>query len=88
MVNSVEDAKKFRKADILVTKYLDADVLDNINVSQASGIVTEYGGVLCHFAINAREARIPCAVDVKDATSTIRNGEIITLNGDTGEVII
>ena len=88
VVNSVEDAKKFRKADILVTKYLDADVLDNINVSQASGIVTEYGGVLCHFAINAREARIPCAVDVKDATSTIRNGEIITLNGDTGEVII
>ena len=88
VVNSVEDAKKFRKADILVTKYFDADVLDNINVSQASGIVTEYGGVLCHFAINAREARIPCAVDVKDATSTIRNGEIITLNGDTGEVII
>lgn len=88
VVNSVEDAKKFRKADILVTKYLDADVLGNINVSQASGIVTEYGGVLCHFAINAREARIPCAVDVKDATTTIRNGEIITLNGDTGEVII
>lgn len=88
VVNSVEDAKKFRKADILVTKYLDVDVLGNINVSQASGIVTEYGGVLCHFAINAREARIPCAVDVKDATTTIRNGEIITLNGDTGEVII
>ena len=88
VVNSVEDAKKFRKADILVIKYLDADVLGNINVSQASGIVTEYGGVLCHFAINAREARIPCAVDVKDATTTIRNGEIITLNGDTGEVII
>lgn len=88
VVNSVEDAKKFRKADILVTKYLDADILGNINVSQASGIVTEYGGVLCHFAINAREARIPCAVDVKDATTTIRNGEIITLNGDTGEVII
>ena len=88
VVNSIEDTKKFRKADILVTKYLDNDILDSINVSQASGIVTELGGVLCHFAIKAREARIPCAVDVKDATKSIRSGEIITLNGDTGEVII
>lgn len=88
VVNSIEDTKKFRKADILVVKYLDTDVLGDLNVSQASGIVTELGGVLCHFAINAREARIPCAVDVKDATKIIRNGEIITLNGDTGEVII
>ena len=88
VINAVEDTKKFRKADIIVTKYIDSDILDSINVAQASGIVTELGGVLCHFAIKAREARIPCAVDVKDATKSIRSGEIITLNGDTGEVII
>jgi len=44
--------------------------------------------MLCNFAVSAREARIPCAVNVKDATEVIKNGEIILLNGDTGEVII
>ena len=55
---------------------------------ELSGIVTEFGGMLCHLAINARENRIPCVVGLKDATQVIKTGEEIMINGDTGEVII
>ena len=88
VINSKDDIKNFRKSDILVAKYIDKDIIKNINLSQVSGIVTELGGVLCHFAINARENRIPCVVGIKDVTDIIRTGENVLLNGDTGEVII
>lgn len=88
VVNSKEDLKNFRKSDVIVTKYIDQELFKNINLSHVSGIVTEFGGVLCHFAINARENRIPCVVGIKDVTSIIRTGENVLLNGDTGEVII
>lgn len=88
VVNSKEDLKNFRKSDVIVTKYIDQDLFKNINLSHVSGIVTEFGGVLCHFAINARENRIPCVVGIKDVTSIIRTGENVLLNGNTGEVII
>lgn len=88
VVNSKEDLKNFRKSDVIVTKYVDQELFKNINLSHVSGIVTEFGGVLCHFAINARENRIPCVVGIRDVTSIIRTGENVLLNGDTGEVII
>lgn len=86
IVNSKEDLKNLRRSDILVTKYMDKEIFKKININDLGGIVTEYGGMLCHLAINARENRIPCVVGLKDATQNIRNGENIIVNGDTGEV--
>lgn len=86
IVNSKEDLKNLRRADILVTKYMDKEIFKKININDLGGIVTEYGGMLCHLAINARENRIPCVVGLKDATQNIRNGETIIVNGDTGEI--
>ena len=65
---------------------MDKEIFKKININDLGGIVTEYGGMLCHLAINARENRIPCVVGLKDATQNIRNGENIIVNGDTGEV--
>lgn len=86
IVNSKEDLKNLRRSDILVTQYMDQEIFKKININELSGIVTEYGGMLCHLAINARENRIPCVVGLKDATQNIRTGENIIVNGDTGEV--
>lgn len=88
VVNSKEDLKNFKRSDIIITKYVDSELFKNINLSQVSGIVTEFGGMLCHFAINARENRIPCIVGIKDITNIVRTGESVIINGDTGEVII
>jgi pyruvate,water dikinase len=52
----------------------------------AAGLVVDVGGPLSHGAIVAREYGVPTVVNVKGATRVFRTGEIITLNGSTGEV--
>lgn len=52
----------------------------------ASAIVTDHGGVLSHTAIVAREYRIPAVVGTKLATSLIKDGQMITVDGTEGTV--
>lgn len=88
VINSKEDIKNLKKDDVIVTSYLDKEIFENINLSQISGIITEFGGMLCNFAVKARENRVPCVVSLQDATKIIRTGETLVINGDTGEVIL
>jgi len=50
------------------------------------GIVTEYGGLLCHASIVARELRIPCMVNVSGATEQLMQGDKIILNATEGYI--
>jgi len=52
------------------------------------GIITEEGNTLSHASIIARELRIPCVAKIKRATELLKNGDKVTVNGITGEVII
>ena len=52
----------------------------------AAAVVTEIGGMLSHGAIVAREYGIPAVVNVADATSRIATGDLIEVNGASGEV--
>jgi pyruvate,water dikinase len=56
--------------------------------SIAAGIVTETGGALSNLAIAAREYAIPAVVAVQDATSRIRDGQIVTIDGASGVVLL
>lgn len=53
---------------------------------QSRGIVVEKGSLLSHTAIVGRELGIPTVVGVEGATSTIRQGSRIRINGETGQV--
>ena len=53
---------------------------------RAAAIVTDSGGMTCHAAIVARELGIPCLVGTGDATSRLREGEVVTV--DTGRGIV
>lgn len=57
-------------------------------LDKVKGIVTEYGGLLCHAAIVARELNIPCLVGVDDVTSKIQQGDEIYLNATKGYIEI
>ena len=52
----------------------------------ASAVVTDHGGVLSHTAIVAREYQIPAIVGTKVATTLIRDGQTITVDGSAGTV--
>ena len=54
----------------------------------AAGIVERRGGMLIHGAIIAREYGLPCVTGVADATSRIRTGQRITVDGYLGIVTL
>jgi pyruvate,water dikinase len=54
----------------------------------AAGIVTELGGFLSHGATVAREYGVPAVVSVNQACTGIRTGDLVTVDGDMGLVLI
>jgi pyruvate,water dikinase len=51
-------------------------------------LVTDSGGILSHPAIIAREHRIPAVVGTGNATNTLKDGQRVTVDGNTGVVEI
>lgn len=49
-------------------------------------LVTDSGGLLSHSAIIAREYRIPAVVATGNATALLRDGQMVTVDGDNGTV--
>jgi pyruvate,water dikinase len=60
----------------------------NVVLPLVSAIVTERGGALSHAAIVAREYGIPAVVGCNGATTAIRTGARLRVDGDTGDVWI
>ena len=54
----------------------------------AAGLVTEVGGLVTHGAVVAREYGIPAVVGVRDATTRLRTGDRVRLDGTSGSVVI
>ena len=84
VILGVEDIKKFKAGEVLVTEITDPDWEPIMKV--ASAIVTNRGGRTCHAAIVSRELGIPCIVGTVDATEVVKSGEDITVDCSSGEV--
>jgi pyruvate,water dikinase len=56
--------------------------------SQTRGLVTDVGGVLAHGSIVAREFGIPAVLGTGQASQRIRDGQLITVDGDRGVVML
>lgn len=54
----------------------------------AGGILVERGSTLSHSAVVARELGIPAVVGIHGITKRLKTGDMITLDGETGEVHI
>ena len=55
-------------------------------LKNAAGLVTEIGSTTSHGAIVARELGIPSVVGIAEATSLLKSGESVFLDGDKGEL--
>jgi pyruvate,water dikinase len=54
-------------------------------LARSTGLVVERGGILSHGALIARDLGIPALV-LPDATSVLKDGQVITLDGATGSI--
>ncbi|MEO1204696.1 MAG: PEP/pyruvate-binding domain-containing protein [Pseudomonadota bacterium] len=70
--------------EILVARHTDPGWIALF--ANAGGIVVERGSLLSHSAIVAREMGIPCVVGLKGATSWLKTGDEIEVDGATGVV--
>ncbi|WP_317984322.1 PEP/pyruvate-binding domain-containing protein [Vibrio penaeicida] len=85
-VNDQNDFYKVKRGDIIVSHMTSVDFCPLFD--KVSGIITEEGGMTSHAAVVAREYEIPCVVGVKEAISNFKDGDLIKLCGNTGEISI
>ena len=57
-----------------------------VAIATAAAVVAETGGDLSHPAITAREFGIPAVVGVPGATTVLRDGDLVTVDGTAGTV--
>lgn len=86
IVLSAEDFGAVKQGDVLVAR--STSPYFNVLLPLLGGIVTDRGGALCHAAIVAREYGIPGVVGTKTATTSVKNGQRVCVDGTAGEVRI
>ncbi len=83
----VHDESEFGKllpGDVLVCP--TTSPVWSVLFASVGALVTDAGGVLSHPAIIAREYRIPAVVATGNATSVVRDGATVVVNGNAGTV--
>ncbi|MGZ4056705.1 MAG: phosphoenolpyruvate synthase [Bacteroidia bacterium] len=83
IILSPADADKLKTGEILVTDITNPD-WDPI-MKKAAAIVTNKGGRTSHAAIVARELGAIAVVGTNDATSKIKDGDIVTVDNSQGK---
>lgn len=78
------DVAAIGDGDILVCVMTTPDHLHLMR--RAGAIVTDLGGILTHAAITCRELGKPCVVGTKNATSVLREGDLVEVDADRGVV--
>ncbi len=84
VIESVNDIRRFRKGEILVSDMTDPDWEPIMKI--ASAIVTNKGGRTCHAAIVSRELGVPCIVGTGNGTAILENIPEATVSCAEGEV--
>lgn len=83
-----DDITKIKGSVIVVAHDLSpADTLQ-MNLRHVSGFVTDMGGKVSHTAILARSLGIPAVVGLNVATALINGGDLLVIDGESGEVVV
>lgn len=86
-VRVVRDSSRFaefKEGEVLVAP-LTAPAWSDL-FGRAAAVVTDVGSAFAHASIIAREYGIPAVVGCGDATSRLKDGQIVTVDGSTGNV--
>ena len=82
VIRDVKDTGSVKAGDILVTKMTNPDMVPAMQ--KVAAIVTDEGGMTCHAAIVSRELGTPAVVGTRNATSILKPGQLITVDGEKG----
>lgn len=86
LVRGPQDFNKVRQGEIIIAPATTPAWTPLFGV--AGGLVTEFGGLLSHSGVVAREYGLPAVLGVPDAMRLIRDGDEITVDGEYGKVTV
>ncbi len=84
VLRSPAEGALLQPGEILVAPTTNPDWVPAIR--RAAAVVTDSGGITCHAAIVSRELGVPCVVGTRRATTVLRTGDIVTVDGRRGTV--
>lgn len=85
---TIVDLSALEDEVVLVAHDLMPSDTATLSKDKVLGFVTNIGGRTSHTAIMARTLEIPAVVGTKDVTSQVVEGDMIIMDGKTGDVII
>jgi pyruvate,water dikinase len=86
IVMNEEDFNKIKAGDILVCPTTQPPW--SVLFPSVGALITDAGGILSHPAIIAREYKVPSIVATGNATKILKDDQIITVDGNTGQILI
>lgn len=86
VISGAAEFGKLEKGDILVCSFTDPAWTPLFLL--ASAVVSDTGGLLSHAAIVAREYRIPAVLGTRVATSCLKDGDRVMVDGFKGTVTV
>ena len=84
VLDSPDQGDELLAGEILVARRTSPDWVPTMR--RAGALVTDGGGTTCHAAIVSRELGVPCVVGARVATTVLRTGELVTVDGGEGTV--
>lgn len=84
IINSLDDLGSVKTKDIAVVKTFHPSWTPVLKV--VSGLIMNYGNILSHGAVVAREYGIPVVVFNGNATNVFIDGDLVEVNGSTGRI--
>ncbi|MDJ0581849.1 pyruvate kinase [Crocosphaera sp.] len=84
IAQNARELGNFEPGDILVVPGTNAEFVEMMR--KASGIITEEASLTSHAAVIGLRLGVPVIVDFKEATANIREGAIITVDAEKGQV--
>jgi len=86
VVRNIEEAADLRAGEILVAPHANPAWVPLFHL--AAGLVLEEGGLLSHSAVVAREHGIPAVLQVKKASTVLKTGDVLRIDGLAGTVAV
>ena len=84
VLHSPDEGHELQNGEVLVAPMTSPDWVPTMR--RAAAVVTDGGGMTCHAAIVSRELGVPAVVGARNATTVLRDGELVTVDGARGVV--
>ncbi|MBW2118658.1 MAG: phosphoenolpyruvate--protein phosphotransferase [Deltaproteobacteria bacterium] len=83
-----ESLGEIKERVIIVAHDLSPADTTELNIARVMGFITDVGGPTSHTAIMSQALEIPAVVGLETVTDLVKDGDLLIIDGNTGDVII